>query len=308
MLLAGVILVAGHLGEERRFAALVREARPTWLLAAVALQAGTYVTVSSLWRRVLLHLGQRPPPLGSMVGLALAELFTDQAVPSGGLSGTLLVVRALRARGTSAPAAGAAVVASSFGLQAATLISLAVTLAVLALNHDLSPAVLAVSAAAGAFALLVGAGLVLLQRTGGRALPRWLRSAPFLRGALTVVPQASSAATRAPGLVLEATALRLLIVVLDAATLGAMLAAVGHSISPGKALAAFVIASAAGNVSVLPGGLGAFEAACTAVLSLLGVPVEAGVAATLLLRGFTFWVPMAPGIWFARRAVQQAPV
>ena len=49
------------------------------------------------------------------------------------------------------------------------------------------------------------------------------------------------------------------------------------------------------------------RAACTAVLSLLGVPVEAGVAATLLLRGFTFWVPMAPGIIFARRAVRLAP-
>jgi uncharacterized membrane protein YbhN (UPF0104 family) len=34
---------------------------------------------------------------------------------------------------------------------------------------------------------------------------------------------------------------------------------------------------------------------------LMGIPIAAGLAATLLFRGFSNWLPMAPGIFFARR-------
>ncbi|MCE8002886.1 hypothetical protein [Billgrantia ethanolica] len=40
------------------------------------------------------------------------------------------------------------------------------------------------------------------------------------------------------------------------------------------------------------------------VLTLLGVPLEAALTATLLLRGMTLWLPMLPGLWFARRALR----
>lgn len=308
VLVAGVILVAAHLGEEEQFAALARRARPAWLLAAAALQLATYAVIAWLWLRVLRRLGQRSPPLRSLMGLALAELFTDQALPSGGLSGTLLVVRALESRGVPKTAAGGAVVASSLGLQAATALALLAALVELALHHDVTPAVLVVLAAAAAFAAFVAGGIILLQRSAGAHLPAWLARLPGLGPALALIPQASRAATRDGRLLIEATALRLGIIVLDAVTLQTMLAAVGHQVDPGAAFAALVCASAAGNVSFLPGGLGAFEAACVGVLSLLRVPVEAAITATLLLRGATFWLPMLPGLWFARRAVGGAPM
>jgi glycosyltransferase 2 family protein len=53
----------------------------------------------------------------------------------------------------------------------------------------------------------------------------------------------------------------------------------------------------------IPLGLGTFEAACVGMLSLLGVAIEAALAATLLLRGLTFWLPMVPGLWLARREI-----
>jgi hypothetical protein len=40
------------------------------------------------------------------------------------------------------------------------------------------------------------------------------------------------------------------------------------------------------------------------MLGLLGVPIEAALAATLLLRGFTVWLPMLPGVWLARRGLR----
>jgi len=45
---------------------------------------------------------------------------------------------------------------------------------------------------------------------------------------------------------------------------------------------------------------------CTAVvwkrvLYYVNIPVEAALTSTLLLRGFTLWLPMLPGLWLARR-------
>ncbi|MDB5691870.1 MAG: hypothetical protein JWO81_933 [Alphaproteobacteria bacterium] len=51
----------------------------------------------------------------------------------------------------------------------------------------------------------------------------------------------------------------------------------------------------------VPLGLGAFEGASTAMLRLLGTPLEPALAATLLLRGFTLWLPLIPGLLVTRR-------
>ena len=97
-LLAGVVMFATHYSQEMAFAKLMLHARPAWLLVALVLQMGTYMTDARIWQRVLrrAHISR---PLRSYVGLGLAKLFMDQAIPSVGLSGTLLVIRALDRRG-----------------------------------------------------------------------------------------------------------------------------------------------------------------------------------------------------------------
>ena len=55
------------------------------------------------------------------------------------------------------------------------------------------------------------------------------------------------------------------------------------------------------TLGVAPGGLGVFEAVSVAALKLMGVPVTAGLGATLLFRFVTFWLPMVPGLILARR-------
>jgi uncharacterized membrane protein YbhN (UPF0104 family) len=59
------------------------------------------------------------------------------------------------------------------------------------------------------------------------------------------------------------------------------------------------------TIGPIPVGLGTFEATSVGMLSLLGVSVEAALAATLLLRALTFWLPMLPGIWLARREIRR---
>jgi uncharacterized membrane protein YbhN (UPF0104 family) len=69
------------------------------------------------------------------------------------------------------------------------------------------------------------------------------------------------------------------------------------------AFIAIVLASIAATLSALPGGIGGFEAGSVAILTLLGIPVEAALTATVIFRGFSLWLPLLPGLYFARKDV-----
>ena len=54
------------------------------------------------------------------------------------------------------------------------------------------------------------------------------------------------------------------------------------------------------TISIVPGGLGAFEAMSVLSLRAVGVELPVALAATLLFRGLSFWLPMLPGALLAR--------
>jgi Mg2+-importing ATPase len=54
-------------------------------------------------------------------------------------------------------------------------------------------------------------------------------------------------------------------------------------------------------VGMVPGGLGTFEAASVLTLKLVGVPTVVALAATLLFRGLSYWLPMVPGLIISNR-------
>lgn len=127
---------------------------------------------------------------------------------------------------------------------------------------------------------------------------------PALADLLPALGDAPGHLLRNPSLVLSVTLLQAAIFLLDAATLWVMLRATGLHVSFLTAFPAHIIAAMVDTIGIVPLGLGTFEASCVAVLNLLGIPVEAALTVTLLLRGFTLWLPMIPGLWFARRVLQ----
>ena len=66
--------------------------------------------------------------------------------------------------------------------------------------------------------------------------------------------------------------------------------ALGTAVNPGAVILAFAVASFAGLVSVLPGGIGVYEALMTATLTSAGVPKALALSATLIYRIFTMIV------------------
>jgi uncharacterized protein (TIRG00374 family) len=305
-LLIGVVLVATHLAEERELARLLRAAQPLWLVGAILLQAGTYVCAAAVWQRALAKSGVREP-LRGLIPLGLAKLFTDQAVPSAGMSGTLLVVRSLERRGTSRGAAVDAVLTGLVAFYCAYFLATVASIAILWRYGELGTVILVPASLLCVVSLGIAIALLTLRRERIRRLPRWLARVPLAREMLASLRDVPIGAPFGRRLLLETTLLQLAIFVLDACTLDLALRAVVSPAPLFVVFASFVVASAVATLAWVPGGLGTFEGTCVAMLHLQGVSLEAALAATLLLRGFTFWLPMLPGLALAHRELGRTP-
>jgi uncharacterized membrane protein YbhN (UPF0104 family) len=149
--------------------------------------------------------------------------------------------------------------------------------------------------------------MVVLRRQAVRHPPRWLERLPGARDVTAALREAPAGTLFAPRLLAETALLQLAIFVLDALTLAATLRAVASPVSFSLVFASFVVASVVSTLAWVPGGIGTFEGSCVAMLHLHGVAVEPALAATLLLRGLTFWLPMIPGFALARRETSPPP-
>lgn len=304
--LGGVVaFVVVHFGEARRFALLVEHAQPVWLVLAVALQLLTYACAGGLWGPVVADAGLHLDLL-TLGRLAVEKLSVDQLVPTGGLSGNVVVAKAMRRRGVPASVATEALLIDILSYYAAYAVVTGMAFATLWLYHDVTEVVLvlvvALAIVLAAVPLLVA---WLLSHRDYRPGPRLAR-VRWLTSAMEAIREVSPERVRNARLLAIAMTLSLATFLLDAGTLWALLRATGTDTHVLTAFVALVVASLAGTFSFLPGGVGSFEAGCTATLALLGVTVEAALTVTLLLRGLTLWLPLGPGLLLARRDLAEA--
>lgn len=239
-----------------------------------------------------------------MTELALAKFFVDQFLPGAGVGGTILTVRSLQKRGISKQGAYVALVARlvTYYFAYAVALSLAVGIGWWQASGVPRVVLVAGSVLAGIF-LLLPSTLLWLLRHRERRLPRYLLHTRWLKKARPVLDPMTRAAPEVASnrwMMAECTLWQLAIFVLDGATLWAMLQGIGVPIDLPAAFAGFLIGFVAGSVGV-PAGIGVFEAGAVAGLAILGVPGGAGLAATLLFRGLSLWLPLAPGAFFARK-------
>lgn len=303
-ILGAVIVGALHFAEEREFVETTKNAQPWWLVVAVFLQVGTYLAQGGTWR-VVLRRAKVSVPLVAAFKLSLAKLFIDQALPSAGISGTVVVARSLERRGVSRAVVMATVVVDSVSYYGAYVLTLAVALIITIARGHASPLIVAAALCFVAYsAALAAAALVLSGRR--RAAPVWLMRVPLLKDALALVGQADARLAHSRSLILTSGAFQLAIFLLDASTVWVLIRSLGDVASPTGVFASFMISSLMRTIGIIPGGLGTFEAASVVTLKLAGVPVTIGLAATLLFRGLSFWLPMAPGLVFSRHARKAA--
>ncbi|MBF8275370.1 MAG: hypothetical protein HW390_443 [Candidatus Brocadiaceae bacterium] len=238
--LAGLVYFVTHFRELEHFVQLLHQAKPLWLLAGLFVQSLTYFSAAAVWQQTFLQAGVRYSLL-SLVPLGIAKLFSDQALPSGGVSGSAFLVASLNRRGIPPPLCMAMLLTSMVAYYTAYLVAALSSIALLWFYHAIKVWIVTVTGAFCVIAVIIPVGSLWLKRLGKQ------QSLPAL-----------------------------------------------------VAFPSFVVASVVATLSPVPLGLGTFEATCVAMLSMLGVTLEAAFTATLLLRGFTLWLPMIPGLWLTK--------
>lgn len=300
LIAAALVAAVLHFGELERFALLVRQAQPGWLLAALAFQACTYFAVATGWREVLREAGQDPALL-PLVRIAIAKLFADQAVPTAGMSGNVLLVDQLIALGIARGTASAALIVSIVGYYAAYALCALITLGVLWSNHEASPALASVLTVFFALALGIPALALWFSRRAGGRIAGPLRRVAWLSRMLETVAATPPALVRNRRLIVRVAACNLAVFVADAATLWVCLRGLGVDAGPWAAFVALVMASIVTTLGPIPMGLGTFEASCTAMLHMMGIATEPAFAGTMLLRVLILWLPLVPGLFLMRK-------
>ncbi|MGO4440169.1 lysylphosphatidylglycerol synthase transmembrane domain-containing protein [Rhizobium sp. RAF56] len=302
----GILVFVGVVAMILRFADMLilldilRSANPLWILAALASQTATYACAAAIWATVMRSAGYSQP-LTDLLKLAVVELFANQAIPTGGLSGSIIVVRGLIRRGVPVPIAVTALLISALSYYAAYLVAAALAFLLLWRIGDLSDTWAWLSIAFAVLVALIAIVLLFVARSRGRFIPGALRRSPRLARLSKAFEQVRIDMVGDVRILGRTVPLQLAIFILDAVTLWLSLRSLGAGVGLSRAFLAFVLASVVATLSPLPLGLGSFEGTCVAVLHLLGVRVEAALAATLVFRGFSFWLPMLPGLWLVHR-------
>ncbi len=100
----------------------------------------------------------------------------------------------------------------------------------------------------------------------------------------------------------------LLVNISEVMTIYAAYLAIGQTVNPGAVILAYSVASFAGLVSILPGGIGVCEALMTATFASAGVPKAAALSATLIYRIFTMIVFVPVGFILYQKALRKGEV
>ena len=301
--LAAVIAASLHFSENRAFFDLLRHAKPLWLLLAAGFQAATYVVEGIVWRQISAAAGFKLR-VGSVAKISIAKLFVDQAIPSGGLSGSVMTASALEKKRIPEPIIAAAVALERASGYTAYVIGVIAAL-VLGVTHGRLRA--GVFIAAGLFTLFavsMSTGIVALAGSRWK-MPKPLNRIKPLASLVKFVQTADSDLVRNPVNLSVAVGLQLLIIALDTSTMLAVIHSLGGKIPATGVFVSFMISSLFRTIGFMPGGLGTFEATSVLTLKMFGASVALGLSATLLFRGLSYWLPMLPGMYFARKLTKK---
>ncbi|NTV99232.1 MAG: flippase-like domain-containing protein [Chlorobiaceae bacterium] len=304
ILLSALVFAATHYSEFTRFVLLLRRISPAWLFGALFLQLGTYVALALVWYRTLRSEGVRYK-LRRLIPLSVAKLFTDKAVPSGGISGIAFMFNALRKQNVPEGICMKVMLTDIFSYYTAYILAAIGALFVLWQHHDIRKWMVVVAAIFVTVAFIIPGAVLFLKQLGANdRLPAWILKIPRIAPLLAIwseVPQDPEHKPKLrPLLFIEVTMYQASVFFLDTLTLWAMLQALGEPVSVFIAFPCLVFASMVSMLSPIPLGLGTFEAVCAGLLIMFEIKVETALTATLLLRGFTLWLPMLPGLFVTR--------
>lgn len=296
VMVAAVVAVA--LGGPLRTAIpkLSRVPAPTWWLLAVA---ATAIATSYLAAAIGLRAasGSRLP-FGRTVLAQLAAALANRVVP-GGIGGAAVNLRYLRKSGLTPVTAGVAVTAVAVANGAASLLVLLAVGPPAALrSRQLGPHAGWLLTVAGVAVLALTTSVTVARR---RLPDRLLWQARQWRDQARTVAVVLGRDPRRLALVFAGS---LGVRVAHVGALLAALSAFGAHLPVVLVITVYLGSTAAASLIPTPGGLGTLETILVAALVAIGGSATAMLAAVLVFRLVSWWLPIAPGFaatWALRR-------
>ncbi len=299
--LIAIIVIAINFGNETQIIQLLLNVDLGYIALALFFQVLTYFCVGGLLAVVLRKFSKKISVRG-ISGLSIAKLFIDQIIPTLGVGGSLMVAQGFIRRGAARGEAMAAIVTEVVSRWVAFFVLFGLSLTLLWEAKGVTQTVRHLALAFSIlFVLILLALAVLIWSAKSRNLPKWIQHISFLKPLIGSLNELPTIVLRSKTVWISSLFFQTAIFVLDAATLWICLLALEVHISFPVAFLSFMMASAIATLSLVPGGVGFFEGVAVGVLASFGVSLEAGIAATVLLRGLTTWLPMFPGLFFFRR-------
>ncbi len=106
-----------------------------------------------------------------------------------------------------------------------------------------------------------------------------------------------------PGVLRRPLVSALLANVAEILTIYVVYIAFGQWVNPGAVIIAYAVANFAGLISVLPGGVGIYEALMTGVLASAGVPAGVSIPITVTYRVLNMTLQLPPGYYFYHKSI-----
>lgn len=308
LLITLVLLIAVfRFAELQHFVELAAAADPRWLVFGIVAQALTYVCAGGVWWLALRHAGYAMR-LREFAFLGIGKLFVDQALPTGGASGTVLVAASLRNRGIPLRIAFFAMLVGLSSYYSAYFASALASFVIIWTNHRMGFALASAFALFALVALFIPLAVIAMRSLSQRYIPAWLKRRKTVQIILLEMSEAPLFELMTLRLFLGTVAFQIAVIMLDAATLWIAFKSIGYSVDPFVAFAGMVSGSIGTTIGPAPLGLGTYEGSAVAILTVLGVPVAPSLTAVVIFRGLSFWLPMLPGMWFSRRELGKPPV
>ncbi|QQR79335.1 MAG: flippase-like domain-containing protein [Deltaproteobacteria bacterium] len=302
-LIALTFLVIGitlHNGEGKKVVEAFRTMDPRWISLAFFFQLCTYICSACVWRWTMHHLDLRLS-IRSMMKLGVKKLFVDQVIPTGGVGGTVLITRSLLKQNIPPAKATTGVLANFYSYYAAYTLAVMASLGILWTHSSMSSLVQKI-----AFFFLCIVCLILftawaVTRPTDNLWKRNLERFSIIKKLLAVLNTASPKQAVHPKILIPNIFFQMGVFIFDTATLTIILHALGYDAFLPMLFASFMMSYVVETLGPIPGGLGIFESSSVAMLTLAHIPISTALVATLILRGFTFWLPMIPGVILMRK-------
>jgi len=212
--LSGLVLAVTHFGEIEHFVRLMREAAPVWVVYGLVLQISTYFSIAGAWHETLRYAGVRYTML-LLVPMGIAKLFSDQALPSGGMSGAAFFVAALNRRGISTQHCMAVMLVNLVAYYIAYFLAAISSVILLWFYHAIHVWIVVVAIVFSLVAVVIPIGVLWIGHRSKSQIPKLLMRIPGLTNMLDILGNAPDYLLRNLRLITEITLLQLTIFLLD---------------------------------------------------------------------------------------------